>query len=143
MKILKTKRGISTIIAVLLMIVIAVAAAVITYVWIIGYLGGTMAGVEQAGEQGNISIDTVANTSTTQIQIIVRNIGDKAVTVDKVYVNGISATFSGTAAIALESSTTLTATIPSSVGSAWSKGTQYTVKVVCVDGASATYPWTC
>lgn len=143
MKILKAKKGISTIIAVLLMIVISVAAAVITYIWVMGYLGGTMSGIEQAGEQGNIMIDSVANSSATEIEVIVRNIGDIEVTVDKVYVNGFDASFTGTAAIGLESSTTLTATIPSSVGSAWSPGTQYTVKVVCTDGAPATYPWTC
>ena len=140
MKILKAKRGISTIIAVLLMIVIAVAAAVITYVWIIAYLGGTMGGIEEEGQRANISIDTVANTSTTQIQIVVRNIGDVEATVDKVYVDGVSASFTGTATIGLESSRTLTATKPSG---SWSAGTQYTVKVVCTDGASATYAWTC
>ncbi|RLE66077.1 MAG: type IV pilin, partial [Thermoprotei archaeon] len=33
------KRGVSPVIAVLLLIVIAVAAAVLTYLWVLGYIG--------------------------------------------------------------------------------------------------------
>jgi flagellin-like protein len=39
--ILRSKRGISPILATLLLIVIAVAAIVITYAWVMGYLGFT------------------------------------------------------------------------------------------------------
>jgi len=139
MKILKQKRGISTIIAVLLMIVISVAAAVITYIWVMGYLGGTMAGIKQSTEQMKISIDTAYNTTSQAFTVVVRNIGDITATVDKVYIGTTSqnlaeATFgSGTKSIALQSTQTLTYTLASG---SFAKGTTYVVKVVCTDAQS-------
>jgi len=140
MKILKTKRGISTIIAVLLMIVIAVAAAVITYVWIMGYLGGTMAGVGQTSEQMRISIDSVSNSSSTAFTVVVRNIGDITATVDAIYVG--TSTTNLVAATGVSSTSITTTQGPVSISGTYStgfvKGTTYIIKVVCSDGQSAT-----
>lgn len=138
MKILKQKRGISTIIAVLLMIVISVAAAVITYIWVMGYLGGTMAGIKQSTQQMEISIDTVSNSSTT-VSVVVRNQGDITATVDKIYIGTSSSnladagTLTGTKSIAVSGTTTLSFTYAS-----LQKSKTYIVKVVCTDGQSAT-----
>ena len=141
MKILKAKKGISTIIAVLLMIVISVAAAVITYIWVMGYLGGTMTKIAQSSDQEKIFIDTVGKISDTQIQVVVRNVGDLTVTLSQVYVNNIVAS-SPSDTIDPGDTATLTVSIPADVGTAWDPGTQYTIKAVCEFGGPATATWT-
>lgn len=82
--ILKSKKGISPILATLLLIVIAVAAVIVTYAWVMTFTGST---TSQAG-----AILTVENvryynvTSTDNIDITLRNSGTADATVDKVYV---------------------------------------------------------
>jgi len=82
----KSKRGISPVIAVLLLIVIAVAASVITYSWITWFLT-----VQQQQAASMIRIEEVdlsgLNSDPSIIKIYVRNIGTVKVTVDAVYVN--------------------------------------------------------
>jgi len=80
---LGTRRGISTFIAVLLMMVLAVSAGVVIYAYTMGYLGGLSSGETP----GALSVDT-SSGSTSQITIWVRNIGSRSVTMDKAYVGG-------------------------------------------------------
>jgi hypothetical protein len=79
----RTRRGISTFIAVLLMMVLAVSAGVVIYAYTMGYLGGLGSGETP----GALSVDT-SSGSTSQITVWVRNIGSKSVTMDKAYVGG-------------------------------------------------------
>ena len=79
----RSPRGVSTFIAVLLLMVLAVSAGVVIYAYTMGYLGGL-------GEQetvGALSLDTASGTST-QITAWIRNIGTKNVYLDKAYVGG-------------------------------------------------------
>jgi hypothetical protein len=77
------RRGISTFIATLLLMVLAVSAGVVIYAYTMGYLGG-FGGTEQLGA---ISIDdTIANE--TVILAYVRNIGKTTVNVSTCYVDG-------------------------------------------------------
>jgi len=138
MKILKEKRGISTIIAVLLMIVISVAAAVITYIWVMGYLGGTMTKIAQTSEQERIFIDSVGWVDNNTIQVVVRNIGDLTVTLSKVYVDDVEAK-NPTDTIEPGKTATLTVDKPSGT---WASKTQYTIKVVCEFGGNHIRTWT-
>jgi flagellin-like protein len=82
----KSRRGISPILATLLLIVIAVAAIVVTYAWIMIYMSS--AG-QQAGIQLNIEAVNWPNNST--IKLYVRNTGTSDATIDAVYV-GTSST---------------------------------------------------
>jgi flagellin-like protein len=87
---LKTKKAISPILATLLLIVIAVAAIVVTYAWIMTYMtsAGTQAGVilykanvrfyEESGTK-KIDID-VGNSGTSDTQIIQVYIGTSSAT---------------------------------------------------------------
>jgi flagellin-like protein len=87
---LKTKKAISPILATLLLIVIAVAAIVVTYAWIMTYMtsAGTQAGVilykanvrfyEESGTK-KIGID-VGNSGTSDTQIIQVYIGTSSST---------------------------------------------------------------
>lgn len=80
--ILKSKKGISPILATLLLIVIAVSAVIVTYAWVMTFTGST---TSQAG-----AILSVENTrfygDGDNIEIILRNAGTADATVDTVYV---------------------------------------------------------
>ena len=86
---LRSERGISPILATLLLIVIAVAAIIVTYAWITTYMSGT---THQAGSR--LTFDTVYIDSTTDnVTIYVRNTSPtEKVTIDKVYISGIDFT---------------------------------------------------
>jgi hypothetical protein len=84
----KKSRGISTFIATLLLMVLAVSAGVVIYAYTMGYLGGF------GGPQtmGAISLDTY-NFKTvdqvTKIEIFVRNIGKSTFELQSVYIDGV------------------------------------------------------
>lgn len=136
----KSKRGISPILATLLLVVIAVAAIVVTYAWIMTYM--TNAG-QQAGVQlykANVSFH-----NSTTIYVDVGNSGTEATQIIQVYF--------GTSASALQSQTTTVPDLPVQLpkGSvarvafnpspAWASGTTYYFKVLSSSGQTLP-PWT-
>jgi len=83
----RNMKGVSTVLATLLMIAVAVAAALVTYAWVMGYLGGTTGKVGRA-----IQIQSVAYNGTggtRNLLIYVQNVGQGAVTVTDIYVEGL------------------------------------------------------
>lgn len=81
--ILKRNRGISPILATLLLIVIAVAAVIVTYAWVMTFTGST---TSQAGAV--LSVDNVRfhNVSTTDyVEVILRNAGTGDAKIEAVY----------------------------------------------------------
>jgi flagellin-like protein len=74
-------KGVSPIIATLLLIVITVAGAVVTYGFVSGFIGGAQAKPIQTG----IAVDSVYS-SPTEVILYVRNTGNAPLTVDMVYV---------------------------------------------------------
>jgi flagellin-like protein len=134
-KLFHSKKAISPILATLLLIVIAVAAIVITYAWITTYMGST---TQQAGfipykanvnfRTGDIITIDIGNSGTSSGQIV------------QVYV--------GTSATALDSKTT-TPPLPITVATgaiesfnvtyAWSAGETYYFKVVPNSGAAVSF----
>lgn len=87
-KMFRAKKGISPILATLLLIVIAVAAVIVTYAWVMTF---TTTQTTTAGKM--IKFDSaVINSATDNATIYVRNTGTEVVTVDKIYVDGIDYT---------------------------------------------------
>ena len=87
--IVKKRKGISTFIATLLLMVLAVSAGVVIYAYVMGYLGGF------GGPQtmGAISIDTYnIATDGSSIEIWVRNIGKTTFKLQNVYIDGTQVT---------------------------------------------------
>lgn len=82
---LKSKHAISPILATLLLIVIAVAAIVVTYAWIMTYMAGT------TGQAGVMLKKDAVNWPDNTIIIYVRNIGTADATIDAVYIGTSSA----------------------------------------------------
>jgi flagellin-like protein len=133
---LKTKKAISPILATLLLIVIAVAAIVVTYAWIMTYMSNAQ---QQAGvmlwkvnvvfyDNGTIGIDT-------------GNSGDASTQIIQVYVGNTSTTVQSQATtpplpIVLAPKSIATVT----VNYTWTAGATYYFKIVCSTGQALEYP---
>ena len=75
-RLVKSKRGISTVLATLMMIVIAVAGSLVTYAWVMGYLNFTTA---KAGNA--LQIQSISNGgSPGNLIVYVQNVGQTTVT---------------------------------------------------------------
>jgi len=134
----RAKKAISPILATLLLIVIAVAAIVITYAWITTYMGSA---TQQAGfmpYKANVNFDN--STGTEKIIIDVGNSGTSNGQIVQVYI--------GTSATATQSQTTTPSTpisltagdiVSFNVTYAWSAGETYYFKVVPNSGAALSF----
>ncbi len=76
---LRKRKGISPLIATLLLIAIAVAASVLTYSWVMSMITS-----QSAQAQTQIRIDSVTWTSTSSITLDVRNTGSVDATLESV-----------------------------------------------------------
>jgi len=78
------KKAISPVIATLLLILIAIAASILVYIWVTGY-ASSVTGAEATQLQEKIKIDAVsANSSATTVYV--RNIGEVKVTITDIYI---------------------------------------------------------
>ncbi|MCC5998741.1 MAG: hypothetical protein LM573_06655 [Thermofilum sp.] len=135
------RTGVSPVIATLLLIVIAVAAAVLAYIWIIGYQGTLTQQASTAQLQERIKIEAVQYTGGS-LTVYVRNIGDVKVDVTALYVYDPSGTI-----IQAKTNANINNLAPGSLGSdsitvTLTSGTTYTVKAVTPRGTEATYTFT-
>jgi archaeal type IV pilus assembly protein PilA len=155
----KERKGISPIIATLLLILIAIAAGVIVYAYVVGFIGSTTTG--QASGTSNISIDAASGkASSSSVTAYIRNIGGSTAQVTAFYVLSSTGSivaggsFIGTGAVAGDSAcTTLSAasgmacslapgaTVSISVGSGitMTSGSTYQLKVTTADGSAVLY----
>jgi len=127
----RSVRAISPVISVLLIIAIAVAAALIAYAWVTGYMDSTTTKVGKT-----IQIQSVTNNPPA---IYVQNVGDSDVTLKSCYINGnldtlASAQIDDTPLAKSETHTIDTFTYMSAFNER-----QIRVKVVTTDGTSAEY----
>ena len=140
-KLLKSKKAISPILATLLLIVIAVAAIVVTYAWIMTYMSS-------AGHQAGVRLYK-ANVSFIQngakkIKIDVGNSGDSDTSIVKIYI--------GTTTSSLieqnDTSPSLQDGVPLNAGSItsitvtynWTASTTYHFKVLSSTGQTLEFP---
>src|SRR5437879_5627112 len=84
----KDKKGINTILASLLMVVIVVVAAVMVYAWSTGLLGTLL--VKPNTGEGPLSPDSFVFSNSTSVTIYVRNSGTSNVTLAAYYVTDSS-----------------------------------------------------
>ncbi|HZD12291.1 MAG TPA: hypothetical protein VE177_02070 [Candidatus Binatus sp.] len=83
-RILKDKRGIDTILAALLMVVIVVVASVMVYAWSTGLLGALMV-TPQVGKESMV-LENSAFSNSTSATLYVRNTGSASATLVTYYV---------------------------------------------------------
>ena len=137
-RMMRSRKAISPILATLLLIVIAVAAIVVTYAWIMTYMSsaGQQAGVMLY--KANVSF---AQGATKTISVDVGNSGTSDTTLVKIYVGNSSAgrteqTPSQALPLSLAKSTvvTMTVTYP------WTAGTTYYFRILSSTGQSLEFP---
>jgi FlaG/FlaF family flagellin (archaellin) len=84
-----SKRAFSPVIAALILMLLAVAAGVVVYSYVMGWLGG--ATQNPGGQKGELQFDSIhATASDDVIKIYIRNVGGKDVTISHVYVEGVA-----------------------------------------------------
>ena len=128
-KLRKNVKAISPVLSVLMMIAVAVAASLVTYAWVMGYLSFTTDKVGKA-----IQIQSIGGTVGDELTVYVQNVGDSAVTLvdgECVYVNGALQTGATSVPLTLEKGDTATI---STGFSPIEINTPYAVKVVTEDG---------
>jgi flagellin-like protein len=128
------RMGVSPVIATLLLILIAVAAAVLVYFWVSGYIGTTTRARSEMEER--IKIETVSAT-TTGVTCYVRNIGDIDATIKGVYIESKGRIVASNTAV--DSRVTVGGITAISLGATLTPNEVYTIKVVTRTGLEASY----
>ena len=131
---LKSKKAISPILATLLLIVIAVAAIVVTYAWVMTYM-------TSAGQQAGVMLKKDADClwKTGNVTIYIRNIGTSDAEIDKVYINSVpqtSVTYNPTSKIVSKDGGTITIVVNNFN---WQANTEYNFEIAPKLGNSLTF----
>jgi len=135
-------RGVSQVIAALLLIAIAVAAAILLYVFAIGLLGSLGSGGGQQTKEQVIMESYNFLTSGGPVTITVRNVGPSAVNIGGAdfFINGVKATMTGGCAGAtLTPTQSCGASLALGGGSTLVSGAAYPLKIVTPDGGVFSY----
>ena len=136
MKILKSKKGISPILATLLLIVIAVAAVIVTYAWVMTFTAST------TGQAGAVlSLDNMRFYTDTDdyIEITLRNSGTSDAEVETVYVGTTDSNLVSQSAdsyVPVTQIVSTSATLTITVQYNWDDGTRYYFNIATEEGIS-------
>jgi flagellin-like protein len=140
LKVLKSKKGISPILATLLLIVIAVAAIIVTYAWVMTFMG------TQSGTAGTLfKIQNVYwDEASNETRIDVQNYGTSTANIVSLYVgasaeNTLEVTvytdIASGVTIAPEETKTITLAWPNAFAAMWASGQKYYFKVAAQTGS--------
>jgi len=143
-KILKSKKGISPILATLLLIVIAVAAVIVTYAWVMTF---TTTQTQQASTiltEENVRFYNI--TGRDGLQVTINNMGSADAKIVRIYLGTSSASLIDVTTNASDLSTgktvpaggavTINISWPNLVDTVWQPSTTYYFKVAPEAGAS-------
>lgn len=132
---LKSRKGISPILATLLLIVIAVAAVIVTYAWVLTFTSTT---TSQAGTVLSVENIRFHNISTTDyVEVIIRNSGTADAKVVEVYAGTSSTTLAVQSSVSYDPSTQLVSAGSSlnvTITYDWTEGTRYYFKMATEAG---------
>ena len=86
-RVFRSKKAFSAVIASLILMLLAVAAGVVVYAYVMGWIGGTTQNPTRTGQMQFDSLS--AKAATNNIQMYIRNVGGTNLTISKIYVEGI------------------------------------------------------
>ncbi len=121
----RSKKGISPILATLLLIVIAVAAVIVTYAWVLTFT------TTQTQQAGALLVKENVSWPSGQIAIVIRNTGTASAKITAVYIGTIytNLTAATVASPTLPANINEGSTLPITLTQSWSSGTRYYFKV--------------
>ena len=123
----RSKTAFSAVIASLILMLLAVAAGVVVYGYVMGWIGGA---TQTPTRTGQMQFDSLsANAADDKITMYVRNVGATDLTVSSIYVEGAN-TLNSTTALHVEHVAGFT------VNYTMTKDYFYEVSVVCKDGTT-------
>jgi hypothetical protein len=126
----KLKRAFSAVIASLILMLLAVAAGVVVYGYVMGWIGGT---TQNPTRTGQMQFDSLSALTNGTIFAYVRNVGGTDLNVSSIYVGGANKTFTySTLSIPVQSVASFTV----SYNATMTKNFFYEVAVVCNDGTT-------
>ncbi|MEM3623028.1 MAG: archaellin/type IV pilin N-terminal domain-containing protein [Candidatus Bathyarchaeia archaeon] len=123
MKILKSKKALSPVVASIILIAVTVAVSIAVAAWMGALSFMFMGGAEQ------LEVGTPWGWTDTTVKVTVTNAGGSTVTVTKARVNNTEITFSTPAVLQPKTSTTLTVDL-SGQGWTFMQGYQYTIVII-------------
>ena len=132
---IKSKKGISPILATLLLIVIAVAAVIVTYAWVITFTENTTNNAGALLKQENVRFDV--DGSTNYVEIVIRNTGTGDAQVDTVYMGTSASNLVTQTGVTFTPGTGIVAagdTLTIRVNYNWADGTNYYFKISTEEG---------
>jgi hypothetical protein len=129
-KVFGSKRAFSAVIASLILMLLAVAAGVVVYAYVMGWIGSATTNPRQTG---HLSFDTLY-ASTSVIRMAIRNVGGTTLVLDQVYVNGNNLTGSCTPTISNMTSLAPQGVVSLNVTYPMTSGIYYNIQVTCKDG---------
>jgi len=134
-RMLKSKEGISPILATLLLIVIAVAAVIVTYAWVMTFMSST------TGQAGAIltpeNIRFHNDSGTLKVEITIRNSGTADAEVVEVYQGTSSSNLETVSNVTYDPTTQMVSegsSLKITFNLSWRDGTRYHFKVVTEAG---------
>jgi flagellin-like protein len=139
------KKGVSPIIATVILVLIAVAAGVMLWLWVSGFASTTPAQQQALNERIRIDAVQISTTSgTTTVTIYVRNIGNSDVKIGAAYILDttgiIKATNTSTINLpTIQPNEVKTVLVKDIQSGTLSTGYAYVAKVVTTNGVEATY----
>lgn len=130
----RAKKAFSAVIASLILMLLAVAAGVVVYAYVMGWIGGT---TQTPTRTGQIQFDSLSAKAapTNTIQMYLRNVGGTNLTISKIYVEGID-TANNTNPITTGTTLSVQNVDFISVTYTMTKSYFYEVAVVCKDGTT-------
>ncbi len=136
-KLFGSKRAFSAVIASLILMLLAVAAGVVVYAYVMGWIGSATTNPRQTG---HLSFDVAyASVNTSKINLAVRNVGGTNLLLANIYVQGVDLTTNCTISGALIPSigySLLTQQVADLTinYTSMTTGSYYSVQVACKDG---------
>jgi len=129
------RKALSPVIATLLMVAIAVAAAIITYVWSMGLLGGLM-GTGGAQTKEQLILEAFDWKTAGTLKVTFRNVGSASVIIAAIYLEGTDCGASA-ATVSIGSLGSFSLTVPGSL--TVTTGASYVLKCVTATGGTFSF----
>ena len=137
-ELLRAKRAFSPVIAALILMLLAVAAGVVVYAYVMGWIGGATGGA--GGTTGEMQFDSITiDVSADTVTMYVRNTGSKDLTIDYIYIEGTGWAETDadvTCTPSLTVNTVQSIVVDTSGSLSFTADYSYEVKVVCTDGTT-------